>query len=323
MMRLRVAASSGLYLAMLAKGCGGAVDKTPPTVQLLTPEPGTVAHQNIAITGKTTGGVARVELVVDQDAAVVAQDLGDGGFAYVLDVSTLDDASHSLRVTAVANSGPSDDATLPAPVSFISLAHNPPNDSWFYGVVENENNNPLAGATVSTYEDPTNVTTADLSGRYSLDALSPTQSYILHVSDAGYLDSFMPKFDASSPSESSITLFSPATVTFLATQFGVVQQPGNAVVLGYVINRSTGSGYVGASVSIDPPPADGPFYFRPDSIYDPGLTATTIAGSFIAFNVPPGADASFTATAGTSGFLTLPSRTAPDALTLMLGVDGP
>lgn len=323
MMRLQLAAASGLYLAMLAKGCGGAVDKTPPTIQLLTPEPGTIAHQNIAISGKTTGGVSRVELVIDQSPPVVAQELGDGEFAYVLDVSTLDDASHSLRARAVANSGPSDDATTPAPVSFISLAHNPPNDTWFYGAVENENNNPLAGATVSTYEDPSLVTVSDLSGRYSLDSLSPSQSYILHVSDAGYLDSYMPRFDAHSPSESSITLFSPATVTFLATQFGVVQQPGKAVVLGYVINRTTGSGYVGASVAIDPPPADGPFYFRPDSVYDPGLTATTIAGSFIAFNVPPGADASFTATAGTAGFLTLPSRTAPDALTLMLGVDNP
>src|SRR2546430_15332240 len=89
MMRLGLGTLVPLTLGLLARGCGGNVDRTAPTIQLLTPEPGTIAHQNIAITGKTTGGVNRVEIIVDQATPVVAVDLGNGELSHIPHATSL------------------------------------------------------------------------------------------------------------------------------------------------------------------------------------------------------------------------------------------
>ena len=314
----RTLAATGILLgALVGHGCGGR-DRSAPTIQLLTPEPGAVAHQHLAISGTSTGGVSRVEIVIDAGAPIVAN--GTHVWSKTIDVSSLPDGSHAIIARAVAVSGASNDAVTPTSVSFISLAGQLPQTTYFFGRVLDQSNDPVPGATITTVEDPSLSTVADSAGFYALDDLDPAQSYVVHVSGSGHLDMFEPRFSAGQTEQIDLSMFTPAQLAFF-TPSGVTEDPAKCAVLGILEDGQTGSGYAGATVSLTPapPPGDGPFYL--DATNHTSLTqpATAQSGAFFAFDVDPDVDLDFTATAGTAQFFTLGTHTGAGATAFLLG----
>lgn len=306
-------------LIAIAAGCTGGSDEDlpsgPAAIELLLPEPGTRARQTIAFAGTTTGGVHRVELVIDGGEPVIAE--GREEWSLVQDVSHMHDGAHVVVARAI---GRGDDVAETAPRSFITIADSLPGTGIFAGIVRNPDSEPIPGATITTVEDTSRTTTSNLVGQYALTNLDRDATYVVHATAPGYFATNLYELGGNDNLDLDIGMFGPAAIDFLATEYGVTQEAGKGVVLGFLLARGADAGYEGAVVGISPQPPAGTFYVGPGNDFDPTLTETTTAGTFIAFNVPPG-PLSFTATAGTAQFFTLGSVAAAETVSFLVGIE--
>lgn len=311
---------ASLLLVTVAAACTGGdgedLPPGPPAIELLLPEPGTRARHTIAFAGTTTGGVRRVELVVDGGEPLVAD--GREEWSLVEDVSHMADGAHVVVARAL---GRGDEVAESAPRSFITIADAIPGTGLLAGTVRNADSEPIPGATVTTVQDATRSTTSNLIGDYALTNLDPDAVYVVRATAPGFLATNMYELGGNSDNtDLNISMFNQGTVEFLADAYGVTQDPAKGVVLGFLLARGAEAGFDGAVVTIDPPPPEGTFYVGPGNDFDPALQATTSQGSFVAFNVTPG-PVHFTATAGTAAFFTLGSVAATDTLSFMIGIE--
>lgn len=301
----------------IAAGCTGAEDPPeldPPTVALLSPEPGMTVRENLAIAGRATGDLADVSVRIDSDEPVEVTGLLE--WFHLLDVGTLADGSHT--VTAIATDREGRVAESP-PVSFTSTAHQPPDTSIWSGLVRNSNQELLPGVEVSAF-GTTHATISDLNARYALVGLPRNVEALLVAGAPGYADTYLPRLLATNDVTFDIPLFTSAALDFVADGFDVDRQPGLATVIGFLLAPlPSQSGYEGAVLTlVGSTAADGPYYTTATGDFDPLLTETTSSGVFAFFNVQPGAVA-VTASGGGQSFTLLPSEAAADSLTLLFG----
>lgn len=306
-------------LGIASAGCGKASHAGDlPTIGLFTPEPGTVARQYVAITGETTGDVAKVDVQIDGGTPRRAN--GAAEWALTLDVSTIPDGAHVIVATATDHHGRT---AQTLPLSFIAASGATSSTRILGGSVSVNTNSAVPGATVSLFDDPGLVTQTDSTGRWALVGVPPQPPALVRGSAQGQVDTLLYRIGGNADDLSvDVPLFTPQAVAFIADSYGVSWTPGTAVVVGLVLDTS-GHGQAGATVQISPTPGQGPFYVAADGTFDPALTATTAAGTFVAFDVPAGGPVSFTASNGAAVFYVSPSEAEPDALSIVVGARAP
>lgn len=298
-------------------GCSGSEDpprEDPPTVTLLSPEPDTKARDYLAVAGRATGDLVDVSVRLDSTEPMSATDLDD--WFLLLDVSTIADGSHTVAAIATDDDGRTAESL---PVSFTSIANQPPDTSIWSGVVRNSDQQLLPGAVVSDYES-TRTTVTDLNGRYAMVGLPRDEPALLFGSAPGHEDTYLPRFLPSNDTTLDIPLFRPAVLDFIADAYGVVREPGKGTVIGFLIAPlPSEAGYEGATIAlVGGSAADGPYYTTASGDFDPGLDATTASGVFLFLNVTSG-PVTVTASGGGLSFTLLESESVGEAVTLLYG----
>jgi hypothetical protein len=168
-------------------------------------------------------------------------------------------------------------------------------DTWTGGTVsvtgklgEFPGGDSIVGAKVCVWEHPeiACVTTDDL-GNYELPGIPDNAKVSIHYAAEGYL-SLLWMFDASQNTTAWNPLMIPAEAPpAWAPPLGVEPSPAKGSVLARAAYPE-GAGFPQASISLEPPSGDGPFYIDGGGPAM-GLSETTGDGRAYIFNVDPGA----------------------------------
>lgn len=306
-----------LAVATAAAGCSGSDDPPsadPPTIALLSPEPDTRAREFLAVAGRATGALTDVSVRLDAAEPIAATGVEE--WFLLLDMATVGDGSHT--VTAIATD--SEDRTAASlPVSFTSIANQPPDTTIWSGFVRNSDQQIIPSANVFVHES-TRSTLTDLNGRYAMVGLPRDQPALLIGAAPSYVDTFLPRLLPSNDITLDIPLFSEAALDFIAGEYDVVREPDRGTVIGFLLDQlPSQDGYAGATLAlVGGSNADGPYYTTPAGGFDGALTETTSSGVFVFFNVATGPVA-VTASGGGLSFTLLGSESEGESVTLLFG----
>lgn len=302
--------------AIALGGCSGSDDpptEDPPTISLLSPEPETRARENLAVAGVASGSLTDVSVRLDAAEAVEATGLDE--WFLLLDMSAVEDGSHTVTAIATDSEGRTAE-TLP--MSFTSIANQPPDTAIWSGVVRDSDQQLLVGANVLV-DGTSRSTLTDLNGRYAMVGLPRDQEALLVGSASGHVDTYMPRLLPTGDITLDIPLFKPAALDFIANEYGVTRERDKGTVIGFLLEQlPSQDGYAGATLALVGSSGDGPFYTTPSGDFDPGLTETSSSGVFVFFNVPSGPVA-VEASGGGLSFNLLGSESLGESVTLLFG----